>query len=1035
VSAVSRVNLSSWALAHRTLILFLIVAIGIAGGVAYLKLGRAEDPSFTFKVMTIRTEWPGASAREVELLVTDRLQKKLEEVPYYDFARSYSKPGESVIFLTLKDFTPPRQVADIWYQARKKIGDIRGQLPDGVKGPYFNDEFGDVYSAIYAVMGVDQGFAPAQLKKIAEEMRERLLRLPNVQKIDLIGVQDQRIYVEVSSQRLATYNVPLDAVLDALRRENAIAPAGDVDAGSGRIYLRIDVGFDQVEAVRAAPIEAGGRLFTIGDVAEVRRGYVEPKLVTMRYKGRDTLGLGVVMAKGGNVLDLGKALAAEMARFSAELPAGVEVAQVADQARVVERSVGEFQESLAEALAIVMAVSFISLGWRTGIVVALAVPLVLAATMVAMLILGIDLHRISLGALIIALGLLVDDAIIAVEMMVVKMEQGWDRLKAGAFAYSSTAFPMLSGTIVTAAGFVPVGFAQSAAGEYTNAIFWVVALSLMISWAVAVLFTPYLGFKLLPQPKTTHGHDVYDTPLYRALRRVIEACVRARWATIGVTIAVFIAALVGFRFVQQQFFPSASRPELIVDIRLAEGSSFAATDDAVRKVEALLAASDDVAHFVAYTGAGTPRFYLPLDQQLQNANFGQFVVMTKDLEARERVKRALEAAAATTVPEARLRVSRLENGPPVGYPVQFRVIGGDPAVIREAAYKAREILRANPNVADVILDWDELAKRVRLDVDLAKARALGVSKQDLSNALEMMLRGLSVTQYREGTELVDVVLRTPADERLDLARLGELNVAARGGAVPLSQVATLRYELEEPILWRRGRQTTMTVKADIVDGVQAPVVSLQLEPALQRLGASLPDGYRIERGGAIEESAKGQDSINKVLPLALLIMVTTLMLQLQSFARVLLVLLTAPLGLIGVTAALLIFHLPFGFVAMLGVIALAGIIMRNSVILVDQIEQDIAAGHDPHQAIIDATVRRTRPILLTAAAAVLAMGPLVPSAFWGPMAVAIMGGLTGATVLTLLFLPALYAAWFRVELPRREMAPLPIGALPQGAAD
>jgi multidrug efflux pump len=1027
-------NLSAWALAHRTLVLFLILAVTAAGTIAYLRLGRAEDPSFTFKVMTIRTEWPGASAREVERFVTDKIEKKLEEVPYYDFARSYSKPGESVVFLTLKDYTPPRQVADIWYQARKKIGDIRGQLPDGVKGPYFNDEFGDVYSAIYAFTGVEAGFSPADLKKIAEESRERLLRVPMVQKVDLFGTQDERIYVEVSSRRLAAFNVPLQSVLDALRRENAVSAAGNVDVGSDRIYMRIDVGFDRAEAVRAAPVEAGGRLLTIGDVADVRRGYVDPPRATMRWNGHDAIGLGVVMTKRGNVLELGKALDAELERIRAELPAGVEVGQVADQPRVVERSVGEFQESLAEALAIVMAVSFLSLGWRTGIVVALAVPLVLAATMVAMLVLGIDLHRISLGALIIALGLLVDDAIIAVEMMVVKIEQGWDRLKAGAFAYTSTAFPMLTGTIVTAAGFVPVGFAQSAAGEYTNAIFWVVALSLLISWAVAVIFTPYLGFKLLPAPKhAAAGHAVYETRAYRLFRRLVEACVRARWATIGITVAAFASALVGFGFVHQQFFPSASRPELIVDVRLAEGSSFEATRSEVAKMEKLLAGDPDIAHFVAYTGAGTPRFYLPLDQQLQQANFAQLVVMTRDLDARERVRHIIEARSAGDFPAARIRVSRLENGPPVGYPVQFRVLGADPAKIREIAYEVRDIVRANPNVSETLLDWDELAKRVRLDVDLTKARALGVSKQDLASALEMSLAGYAVTQYREGTELIDVVLRTPAAERLDLGRLADLNIAtSNGNAIPLGQVASVRYELEEPVLWRRGRLTAMTVKADVVDGVQAPVVSRQIDPALAGLRARLPDGYRIEMGGAIEESGKGQASINKMLPLMALIMVTTLMLQLQSFSRVVLVLLTAPLGLVGVTAALLFFGMPFGFVAMLGTIALGGIIMRNSVILVDQIEQDIAAGHAPFRAIIDATVRRARPILLTAAAAILAMIPLAPSVFWGPMAVAIMGGLAGATLLTLLFLPALYAAWFRVPVPSAERMLPKIAALVPG---
>jgi multidrug efflux pump len=1019
----SRMNLSAWALAHRTLVLFMMLASVLAGALAYKTLGRAEDPSFTFKVMVVRTQWPGATAREVEQFVTDRIEKKLEEVPYYDVARSYSKPGESVVFVQLKDSTPPKLVADLWYQVRKKIGDIRYTLPDGVVGPFFNDEFGDVYSGIYAFMGED--FTPAQLKKVAEQARARLLKLPGVEKIDLIAPQEERVYVEISSQRLASFGLPVDTVIQALQRENAVAASGDVDTQSQRVYVRLDLGLDTAAAVRAIPVESGGRLLTIGDVAEVKRGYVEPRRFTLRYNGRDAIGIGIVMAKGGNVLKLGEQLDAAMEKVRAELPVGLEVAQVADQPKVVEHSVGEFMESLAEALGIVILVSLVSLGWRTGIVVALAVPLVLAMTLVAMQILHIDLQRISLGALIIALGLLVDDAIIAVEMMVVKMEQGWDRLKAGAFAYTSTAFPMLSGTIVTAAGFVPVGFAASAAGEYTNSIFWVVALSLLLSWVVAVIFTPYLGWLLLPKPKhvVPDGHelDIYNTRAYRILRGMIEACVRARWVTIGVTVAAFVTALVGFGHVQQQFFPSASRPELLIDIRLAEGSSFEATSAEVKRMEAVLAKDPDVDYWVAYTGGGSPRFYLPLDQQLESANFAQFMVMTKGLEEREHFMQRLEPTLDSAFPAARVRIGRLENGPPVGYPVQFRVTGEDPATIRKIAYQVRDTMRAHPNTANVHLDWDELSKRIRLEVDTAKARALGVSKQDLSDALQLLLNGMSVTQYREGTELIGVLLRTTPEERMDLSRLGELNIrTSRGTTVPLSQVASVRYELEEPVLWRRARETTMTIKGDVTGGLQAPVVSTQLNGQLDSLRATLPDGYAIAMGGAIEESAKGQDSINAMMPVMLLIMVTTLMLQLQSFSRVFMVLLTAPLGLIGVTASLLLFNLPFGFVAMLGVIALAGIIMRNSVILVDQIEQDIRSGRSRWDSIVEATVRRARPIALTAAAAILAMIPLTQSVFWGPMAVAIMGGLAGATVLTIFFLPALYAAWFRVPRPQND---------------
>jgi multidrug efflux pump len=1016
-------NLSAWALAHRPLVLFFLLCSVLAGVLSYQRLGRAEDPPFTFKVMIVSAYWPGATAREMELLVADRLEKALEGLPWFDLSRSYSKPGAAMIFVQLADSTPPKEVKNLWYQARKRVGDIAHTLPDGVVGPFFNDEFGDVYSAVYAVMGED--FQPNELKRAAEDMRARLLRVPGVRKVDLIAPQDERIYVEISSQRLAGFGLTVSAVLDALKRDNAVTAAGSVDTASDKVMVRVDMGLDTVARVRALPVETGGRLITIGDVAEVVRGYVDPQTFVMRRQGRPAVGVGVVMAAGGNVLTLGGGLEKAMADIRGDLPVGMEAAQIADQSQVVTHSIDEFTKSLLEALAIVMAVSFLSLGWRTGAVVALAVPLVLALVLVVMLVLGIDLHRISLGALIISLGLLVDDAIIAVEMMHVKMDQGWDRLKAGAFAYTSTAFPMLSGTIVTAVGFVPVGFAASTAGEYTNAIFWVVGASLMVSWLVAVIFTPYLGFVLLPEPKHVAAaggagdhieHDIYDGRVYRVFRALVTACVRRRWISIAVTVGIFILSVVGFGLVQQQFFPASARPELLVDVRLAEGSSFAATDAAVKRMEEIVEAAEETENWTTYVGGGSPRFYLPLDQQLQNDNFGQLVVLTKSVAARESLLKKLEDLAEERFPEARIRVSRLENGPPVGYPVQFRVTGPDPAQIRKVAEEVRKVMRADPNLANVHLDWNELAKRVRLEVDVAKARALGVTRQDLSNALQLLLGGVSATQYREGTELVDVVMRTSAAERLDLGRLDELTVpTGRGGAAPLSQVATLRYEFEEPILWRRNRETVMTVKADIFGGVQAPVVSTRIDRALGEVKAKLPDGYKIAMGGAIEESAKGQSSIIAMMPLMVLIMAVTLMVQLQNFSRVLLVFLTAPLGLIGVTAALLATGMPFGFVAMLGVIALAGIIMRNSVILVDQIDQDIAEGHSPWEAVIGATVRRARPIALTAAAAILAMIPLTGNVFWGPMAVAMMGGLAGATLLTLFFLPALYAAWFKVK--------------------
>jgi len=1012
-----RVNFSAWALNHRPLILFFLIASVIMGVFSYRNLGRAEDPAFTFKNMVIQTQWPGASAIEVERYVTDKIEKTLESVPGYDHAQSYSKAGLSVVTLTLKDTVRKDAVKDIWYQVRKKIGDKKGDLPSGVLGPFFNDEFGDVYSEIFAFTG--EGWSPADLKKIAEDARAELLRVKNVGKVDLIADQVEKIYVEVSSRRLATYGVTADTLISALQKENAIVSAGSVDSGDARVFLRVDLGIDGAEKVRSIPLNVNGKTITVGDVAEIKRGYAEPTGYTMRVDGRDAIGLGVVMADGGDALKMGHEINAEIEKLRAALPAGVEVEKVADQPKVVEESIGEFMESLLEALAIVMAVSFLSLGWRTGVVVALAVPLVLALTFVLMEFLGIDLHRVSLGSLIIALGLLVDDAIIAVEMMVVKMEQGWDRARAGAYAWTSAAFPMLSGTVVTAAGFVPVGFAKSNAGDYTSSIFAVVGGALMISWIVAVVFTPYLGYVLLPKPKHHGETDVYAGPMYRALRGIITVCVRFRWLIILVTVAAFGLSIFGFKFVQQQFFPSSQRPELLVDMRLAEGSSFDATLAETKKLEELLADDkENVASWVAYTGGGSPRFILTLDQQLQNSNFAQFVVLTKGLEQREALFKKLESRAEELFPAARVRLGRLELGPPVGYPVQFRVTGEDPAELRKIAYRIRDVMRVNPHLTNLNLDWDELSKRVRLEVDINKAHALGLTKQDIANATQVLVGGMTVTQYREGTELIDVALRATDDERKDLAGLGDLSIrTGSGGVIPLNQIATVKYELEEPILWRRARTTMMNVRADTTPGIQAPTATKEVEAAISDIRASLPDGYSIITGGAAEESSKSQASIIALVPAMVLIMVAALMLQLQSFSRVFMVLITAPLGLIGVTGALLVTGRPFGFVAMLGVLALAGIIMRNSVILVDQIEQDVEAGLSAWDAIIESTVRRARPIVLTATAAILAMVPLLPSVFWGPMAAAIMGGLAGATLLTIFFLPALYAAWFGVRKP------------------
>ena len=1040
-----RFNLSEWALEHQSLVLFFMLALFAAGLFSYFRLGQAEDPEFTFKVMVIRALWPGASPAEMEQQITERLEKKLQETPYLDNVRSFTKSGEATIFIALRDSTPPREVAGVWYQVRKKIGDIRYTLPEGTLGPFFNDEFGDVFGNIYAFTG--DGFTYAELKDQVEEVRKEILRVPAVAKAEIIGEQDQKIYVETSHRKLATLGIDPLSIFNVLREQNAMTPAGAIDTRSDRIFLRISGSFDSVESVREIGIQANGRLFRLGDIAHVYRGYVDPPSQKVRYMGQEAIALAVSMAKGSDILELGKDLDKAFTRIRKDLPVGIEVHQYSNQPEVVKRSVDEFMRTLLEAIVIVLAVSFFSLGFRTGLVVALSIPLVLAVTFLMMKLYGIDLQRISLGALIISLGLLVDDAIISVEMMATKMEQGMERAKAAGFAYTSTAFPMLTGTLVTAAAFTPVGFAKSSAGEYTFSIFAVVTIALIVSWIVAVLFTPYLGYKLLPDrqhgaprlsvfqrvlhaplhrwrpallpaPVARHYGDVYDSRFYRRFRALVDWCVNYRKTVIVITVAVFALSLFGFRFVQNQFFPSSNRPELIVDLWLPQGASFQATELQVKRLEEKLKGDESVLRFVAYVGNGSPRFYLPLDQQLLHPNFAQFVIVTKDNNARERLYAKLNRLLDNEFTMLRGRVNRLENGPPVGYPVQFRVIGNDIATVRRIAFDVASIVRTHPNVQNVHLDWNEQVKTIRLEIDQNKARVIGVSSQGLSTVLNSILTGFSITQYREKDKLIEVLARAESQERLDPGKLSEINVPTQSGKwIPLAQIAKMEYGFEEGIVWRRNRQPTVTVRADIRGDVQAPVISRQLDPKLAPLRAKLPEYYRIEMAGAIEESAKGENSIIAVMPLMVIIVLTLLMVQLQSFQKTLMVVLTAPLGLIGVAFILLTWNVPFGFVANLGVIALFGMIMRNSVILVDQIEQDIKAGHSQWNAIVDATVRRFRPIVLTALAAVLAMIPLSRSNFWGPMAVAIMGGLVSATVLTLLFVPALYAAWFRVSKP------------------
>jgi multidrug efflux pump len=1051
-------NVSAWALRNQALVLYAIILLGVIGVWSYRDLGQAEDPPFTFKVMVVQTQWPGATALEISQQVTETIERKLQEIAELDYLRSYSRPGESQIFFVVKDSIDPARVPDVWYQVRKKVGDIRHTLPADIRGPFFNDEFGDTYGNIYALSG--DGFDDGDLREYAERIKLELLRVDNVAKIELIGRQDPKIYVEASNAKLARLGVSFAELLQTLSAQNAVVAGGSFETPSDRIYLRTSGSLDSVEAIRELSIRgSNGRLFRLGDIADVRRGYVDPEQPRMRFMGKDAIGIAVSMSEGGDIIALGRDLAAATERISRDLPVGLDLHKVSDQPAAVARSVGEFVRTLGEAVLIVLLVSFFSLGLRSGFVVAVSIPLVLAMTFAAMDHFDIGLHKISLGALVLALGLLVDDAIIAVEMMSIKMEQGLDRVSAAAFAYRSTAFPMLTGTLVTAAGFLPIATAKSGTGEYTRAIFEVVTIALLLSWIVAVVFIPYLGYKLLPDPhgaakappqgrlagrlhalrrrlpaafggireeRPPGSHDPYATDFYQRFRRLVGACVEHRWLVIASTVLLFVLAIVGFRFVQQQFFPDSTRPELLVDLKLSEGSSLAATAEQVKKLEHWLKNRSDLENYVSYVGSGTPRFYLPLDQQLPQAGFAQFVLLTHGIEEREALRRDLIALFEDGFPELRARVIRLENGPPVGYPIQYRVSGAEIEQVRDLARQVAAVVRTHAHVRNVNLDWEEPSKVIRLHIDQDRARVLGVSSEEVATFLQSSLNGVPIATYRERDQLIGVLLRGTVEERAKMSLLGSLSVpTVSGKSVPLGHIATLEYGLEEGIIWRRDRLPTVTVRADIEGALQPATVDAQISPQLDRIRAALPAGYRLSSGGSVEESAKGQASVNAGFPLFLIVVLSILMLQLRSFQRVLLVVLTAPLGLIGVVLFLLVFRVPFGFVAMLGTIAMFGMIMRNSVILVDQIEHDIREGHRPRDAIIDATVRRFRPIVLTAAAAILAMIPLSRSAFFGPMAVAIMGGLSVATLLTLLFLPALYAAWFRVgrDTPAVPLAP------------
>ncbi|WP_095053418.1 efflux RND transporter permease subunit [Pseudomonas sp. Irchel s3b2] len=1010
----NNINLTDWALRHRAIVLFMLLIVAVAGAFSFTRLGQLEDPNFSVPSMTAMVIWPGATAQQMQDQVLNRMEKKFEQIDNFEKVVTYARQGYAGMTLTVRGGTSKADQREAWYQARKKLNDLSRELPDGVIGPIVNDEYGDVYGLMYAVKG--DGVGHADLSDAAEDIKRRMLKVPMVKKIDLIGKQAKRIYVEFSHERLAALGITPLAIAESLKSQNVMLPAGQIDTRGDRVMVRVSGQFASEEAIRNVPIAAGGRLIKLGDIATVTRGFEDPPTYTVRHNGQPVLMLGITMTSDGNIVDLGKAMDTAVANIQSELPHGVELELVADQPTTVKDAILDFGRALAEALIIVIAVSLASLGWRAGLVVATTVPLVLGGVALVMLAMGWNLERISLGSLIIALGLLVDDAIIAIEMMVAKMETGMDRVKAAAFSYQSTAMPRLTGALITVVGFLPIGLSKSTTGEYAGGIFWIVGAAVLFSWICSGIFTPYLAVKMLPNDLGKHQHgDLYDTKFYRTLRRLIDAAIERRWVVIGATFGALVLALACIKLVPQQFFPNSSRPELVIDLRVKEGASFAATTEQVKHMEEILAKDEDVRFYTAYTGAGAPRFYLSLNPELPNPGFAQFVVMTKDLDARERVRARLVTSADQQFPQAWVRVTRLELGPPVGYPVQFRVVGPDTQVVRQIARDVEKVVASNPKVRDLQLDWNDPVRTLKVELDQDKASALGLTPADVSLATQTVMNGATLSQLREREDLIDIVARAVPEERLSLDTLKDINLYTRQGTVvPLSQVAQVRSGLEEPVLWRRNRDMAITVRADVKDGEQGVSVTQEIQPLLKDIEAKLPSGYRIDVGGAVEESDKANKALLAVAPLMLISILLLLMLQLQSFSRMWMVVLTAPLGLIGVVPALLVFQSPLGFVAILGIIALGGMIMRNSVILIDQVQTEIAEGRDPWNAVLDAAIHRARPVMLTALATVLAMIPLTRSVFWGPMAIAIMGGLTVATLLTIFFVPALYAAWFKV---------------------
>lgn len=1013
----NNLNLTEWSLKHKQLVYLFILMLFLGGIFSYQKLGRMEDPDFVIRQMIVSVAWPGASARQVEEQVTDKIEKKLQDTPGLDYVKSYSSPGQAVIYVNLKETVKEKDVRPTWLEVRNMVNDIKGTLPQGVVGPAFNDRFDDVFGSIYALTATDYSYE--EMREKAEQIRRILLNINNVKKVELLGVQPEKIYIEMESSKLAGLGIDPNTILAAIKTQNAMTASGLVETSSDSIYLRVSGLFENVDGLRNMPIRVNERTFRLGDIAKIERGYVDPMEPKMYYNGQPAVGIALSMDKGGNILTLGADLAKTTALIKKDLPLGMELNQVSNQPQAVKESIGEFVGSLWEAIIIVLAVCFLSLGVRSGIVVALCIPLVIASIFVGMEMWGIDLHKVSLGALIIALGLLVDDAIISVEMMSVKLEQGWGRFEAACYAYTATAFPMLTGTLITCAGFIPIGFSEGSTAEFTSSIFQVITIALLISWLVSVVVTPLLGFKLIkPKQHVGQEDDLYDTKFYRIFRKLLTWCLRHKTMVLGLTIACFIGSIVLLKFVKQEFFPPSTRPELIVEMTLPEGTTLAATGQEAKKLADSLAGDTDIESYSYYVGTGAPRFILTMEPKLPANNYAQFIIVAKDLKAREAINQKVDTLFANQFENVRGHVKLIQTGPPSPYPVMLRVTGYDHEKVRELAKQVSDSLGENPNLKNINFDWNEKSKTMHLTVDQDKARMLGLNSQGLAQDLQSQLSGISVAEYYEKDKTVGIVFRIDAEDRKNLATIKDLPIhIGNGKFVPLEQIANISYEGEEGLIWRYKLKPTITVQADVVSGTTGNDETKKVYEKLAPIIAELEPGYSIEIGGSSEKSKTSVGFLLQTVPIMLVIIILLLMFQLQKISLMLLTLLTAPLGIIGVSVAMLVTMRPMGFVAELGILALSGMIIRNSVILIDQIEQHRKAGETTWEAIINSTILRFRPIMLTAAAAILGMLPLVSSSFWGPMAVAIGGGLLGATVMTLLVLPTMYAAWFKVKEP------------------